>query len=66
MTTVTEEAINPIKDVPKAILISVLISIIIYATVSFSISGVGNLAAGQGDGDTALAEIFQTRGANWM
>jgi APA family basic amino acid/polyamine antiporter len=58
MTTVTEEAINPIKDVPKAILYSILISGLIYATVSFSISGVGNLAAGHGDGETALADIF--------
>lgn len=66
MTTVTEEATNPIRDVPKAILISVVLSMLIYTMVTFAVSGVGNLAAGRGDGETALAEIFEMRGASWM
>jgi APA family basic amino acid/polyamine antiporter len=58
MTTVTEEAINPIRDVPKAILISVVLSMLIYVVVTVSVSGVGNISAGVGDGETVLAEIF--------
>jgi hypothetical protein len=38
----------------------------IYATISFAVSGVGNLAACTGDGETALAEIFAQKGMGWM
>jgi amino acid transporter len=58
ITTISEEAINPIKDVPTAIIISVVCSMAIYAFVSFAVSGVGDLSASEGDGETALAEIF--------
>lgn len=39
---------------------------LIYATISFAVSGVGNLAACSGDGETALAEIFSNKGLEWM
>ena len=62
ITTISEEALNPIKDVPIAIIISVVFSMIIYAFVSLAVSGVGDLSASKGDGETALAEIFEKRG----
>ena len=66
ITTITEEASNPVRDVPKAIMTSVLISMVIYTLVAFSVSGVGNLAEGDGDGETALADIFKQKGVMWM
>jgi basic amino acid/polyamine antiporter, APA family len=66
ITTITEEALNPVRDVPKAIMTSVLISMVIYTLVAFSVSGVGNLAEGDGDGETALADIFKQKGVMWM
>ena len=59
ITTISEEAINPKRDVPRAILWSVILSMIIYVIISFAVNGVGNLAGvGSKDGETALAEIF--------
>lgn len=44
ITTIADEAINPKRDVPRAILLSVVLSMLIYACVAFSVQGVGNLA----------------------
>ena len=56
ITTISEEAINPQRDVPRAIIISVVLSMFIYVIISIAVNGVGNLAqAGSGDGETALA-----------
>jgi len=61
ITTIAEEAINPKRDIPIAIIVSVVFSMIIYAMVSFAVSGVGVMSASSGDGETALAEIFRDR-----
>ena len=66
ITTIAEEALNPIRDVPKAILLSVILSMVIYVIVTFAVSGVGKLADGHGGGETAIADIFSARGAYWM
>jgi APA family basic amino acid/polyamine antiporter len=67
ITTISEEAVNPKRDVPLAIQYSVVISMLIYALVAFSVQGVASLASvGTGDGETALAEIFSSRGMEWM
>mmetsp|Transcript_16099 Transcript_16099/g.27201 ORF Transcript_16099/g.27201 Transcript_16099/m.27201 type:complete len:349 (+) Transcript_16099:603-1649(+) len=65
ITTISEEAKNPIRDIPIAIQLSVIISMLIYALVAFSVNGVASLAGG-GDGETALAQIFTDRGMYWM
>ena len=44
ITTISEEAKNPKKDVPRAILFSVILSMAIYMILSFAVNGVGNLA----------------------
>ena len=59
ITTIAEEALNPIRDVPKAILYSVVLSMVIYVIITFAVSGVGKLAHGHGGGETALADIFE-------
>ena len=67
ITTMSEEAKNPQRDVPAAIQLSVVLSMAVYALVAFAVNGVGNLArAGSGDGETALAETFAHRGLPWM
>ena len=67
ITTISEEAKDPKRGVPIAINASVIGSMMIYALVAFSISGMGNLAAvGNGDGETALADIFEANGLPWM
>jgi APA family basic amino acid/polyamine antiporter len=66
ITTISEEAKNAKKDVPIAIILSVVLSMIIYVLISFSVCGVGKLSLILGDGETALAEIFSKRGFSWM
>lgn len=55
VTTMAEEAIDAKRNVPKAILLSVIFCTIIYAVTSFSVQGVGHLNSSTGDGETALA-----------
>lgn len=45
ITTISEEAKNPQRDVPIAIILSVVLSMLIYVVIAFSVNGVGNLAA---------------------
>lgn len=44
ITTISEEAKNPKRDVPIAIILSVFLSMLIYVLISFSVSGVGNMS----------------------
>jgi basic amino acid/polyamine antiporter, APA family len=67
VTTMAEEAIDAKRNVPTAIMLSVISCMLIYGVVSFSVQGVGNLAAaGTGDGETALALVFEQRGLTSM
>ena len=67
MTTVAEETIDPKKTIPLSIILSVILCMLIYAIVAFSVQGVGRMALfGEGDGETALAEVFKARGLGWM
>jgi len=66
ITTVSEEAKNPQRDIPMAIQVSLVLSMFIYALISFAVNGVARLSESEGDGETAIAEIFQAKGMNWM
>lgn len=67
LTTVAEEAKNPVKDVPRAIIVSTFLCMVIYTVVAFSVQGVGDLSKDTtGDGETALAEVFNKKGLGWM
>ena len=39
---------------------------LIYAVIAFAVNGVGKLAQVEGDGETALAEIFAQRDMGWV
>lgn len=59
LTTLSPEAKNPVRDIPIAIELNVIICSVAYAVISFSLNGVGNIAAiGSGGGETAISEIF--------
>ena len=57
---VAEEAKNPRKDVPRAIIHQVLYTAVIYILVAFAINGVGRLE--NFEGETAIAEVFEAIG----
>ena len=61
---VAEEAKNPKKDVPRAIIHQVLYVMVIYLLVTFFINGVGRLENFQGE--TAIALAFEAIGHPWV
>jgi len=63
LTTITEEAKEPKRDVPRAIVITIVSSILIYIAVAISLSGAGNLI---GHDETTIADVFQQNGYPWM
>jgi APA family basic amino acid/polyamine antiporter len=70
ITTVSEETINPKKEVPRGILGTVILAATLYILTSFSVEGVGSLsvaiAKNGGHPDTALADVFSDHGMKWM
>ena len=59
LSTLSPEAINPARNIPMAIEISVILTAVIYSVIAFALSGVGNIAKmSTGGGETAIAEIF--------
>lgn len=66
-STLTSEAINPLKDIPRAIIFTVVFCMIIYSVTAISVVGVGIVEASKNhDADTALAIAFSLAGVNWM
>lgn len=62
LTTLSEEAINPKRNVPIAIQASIALTMTIYAVIAFALNGVGNLAkTGTGIGAGAISEVFESR-----
>ena len=61
---VAEEAKNPKKDVPRAIIHQVLYVLVIYVLVAFAVNGVGRLENFQGE--TAIALAFEAIGHQWV
>ena len=70
ITTVSEETVNPKKEVPKAIIGALGLVSFLYITVSFSVNGVENLSEvlkkNGGDSTTALVDAFEYNGMKWM
>jgi len=63
LTTLSPETKNPIRDIPIAIELTVVISACLYALIAFALNGVGNIAdLGSGGGETAISEIFSKKG----
>lgn len=44
LTTLSPEAIDPSKNIPMAIEISVILTALIYSIIAFALNGVGNIA----------------------
>ncbi len=61
---VAEEAKNPRKDIPRALIHQVLYTIVIYLIVAFAVNGVGRLE--NFEGETAIAEVFEAIGHKWV
>jgi APA family basic amino acid/polyamine antiporter len=63
----TTESLNPKRDVPKSILITVSTITIIYLVVGMATVGIGiGPASRNHDADTALAISFELLGLKWM
>lgn len=56
MTTVSEEAKNPKKDIPRAVLWGTIICGAIYISFSFVVVGIAHFSAQYSK--TAVAEVF--------
>ena len=52
--TLSEECINPARDVPKAVTISIVAITAIYSVLTLAVSGMGKI----GPDETALVEVF--------
>lgn len=64
ITTLSQEAKNPKRDMPLSIITCILICTVLYVLVGISLSGVARLE--QFSGDTAMALAFKHVGAEWM
>ena len=49
---------NPVKDVPRALVISMSGIIVLFSLFVFFVSGVGNLSQTNNDGNTAVVDVF--------
>ena len=66
-STMTAEAINPKRDIPRAIIFTVILCIILYTVTSVSVLGIGIAEASvHHDADTALAIAYKLIGVSWM
>jgi len=70
ITTVSEETVNPKREVPRAIMGALGLVGFFYITVSFSVNGVMNLSEvlkkNGGDTTTALVDAFEYQDMKWM
>lgn len=66
ITCLSDEALNPVRDVPKALIYSVSLIIILFTLFATFVSGVGDLSRTRNNGDTAVVDVFEARGLKWM
>lgn len=64
ITTLSDEAKNPVRDVPLAVADNTLLCALVYFLVSFSIVGMARIE--HSNPDTALPEAFNSVGMLWM
>lgn len=66
-TTMTKEALKPNRDVPRSVVITVVLITIIYLITGIATTGIGiGPASRYHDSDTALAISFEILGLKWM
>lgn len=64
LTTAAEESKNPQRDLPRAILLSLGVSMVLYLTISFVITGVAHYSTL--NNDAPVANAFQSLGLTWI
>lgn len=64
LTTAAEEAKNPQRDLPRAILLSLGISMALYLTISFILTGIAHYSTL--DNDAPVANAFSALGLTWV
>ena len=64
LTTAAEESKNPQRDLPRAILLSLGLSMVLYLTISFVITGVAHYSTL--NNDAPVANAFQSLGLTWI
>lgn len=64
LTTAAEEAKNPQRDLPRAVLLSLGISMVLYLTISMVLTGVAHYST-LGN-DAPVANAFAARGLTWV
>ncbi|TDR38914.1 amino acid/polyamine/organocation transporter (APC superfamily) [Tahibacter aquaticus] len=64
LTTAAEESKNPQRDLPRAILLSLGVSMVLYLTISLVITGVAHYSTL--NNDAPVANAFQSLGLTWI
>lgn len=64
LTTAAEEAKNPQRDLPRAVVLSLAIAMVLYIAVSFVLTGI--VPYTQLGGDASVSEAFASRGLHWV
>ncbi len=64
LTTAAEESRNPQRDLPRAVILSLAIAMVLYIAVSFVLTGI--VPYSQLGGDASVSDAFAARGLHWV
>ena len=64
LTTAAEESRNPQRDLPRAVVLSLAIAMVLYIAVSLVLTGI--VPYTQLGGDASISEAFASRGLHWV
>ncbi|HEV7776915.1 MAG TPA: amino acid permease [Luteibacter sp.] len=64
LTTAAEEAKNPQRDLPRAVLLSLAVAMVLYIAVSLVLTGVVHYS--QLSGEASVSDAFQAIGLHWL
>jgi APA family basic amino acid/polyamine antiporter len=64
LTTAAEEARHPQRDLPRAVVLSLAIAMVLYIAVSLVLTGI--VPYTQLGGDASVSEAFAARGLHWV
>ena len=66
VTTMSEEAVDPVLDIPRAIIFAEVASTAIYVLVALGCNGLADLSQSEDGGHTAISDAFENVGLKWM
>jgi basic amino acid/polyamine antiporter, APA family len=64
LTTAAEEAKNPQRDLPRAVLLSLAVAMVLYIAVSLVLTGIVHYS--QLGGEASVSDAFQAIGLHWL